>query len=136
MRRGVCSRRRRLPCRLPSGMKLARWVLPGDDHEEFRLQGAFTPLDAAPPVASPGPLPPDSAITRRTHSGGQLEAPALELVAAAASLGKLADLAAQVDSARAKDEHAQRGQLALRVLIAVAGTRNDEARTALIALSS
>jgi tetratricopeptide (TPR) repeat protein len=113
---------------------LARWVLPGDDHEEFRLQGAFTPLDAAPPVASPGPVPPDSAITRRIHSGGQLESPALELVATAASLGKLADLAERVDSAQAKGEHAQRGQLALRVLIAVAGKRDDDAGTALIAL--
>ncbi len=47
---------------------LAGWVLPVDTQENFRLQGEFTPTDAAPPIASREPNPPDNpAPTRPPH---------------------------------------------------------------------
>jgi hypothetical protein len=110
---------------------LAQWVLPTADRAEFRLQGEFTPADAAPPVASPGASPPDLPGPTRTHTGAQLVAPALELVATAKALNKLDDLAARVDKFTPRMERKQRGQQALRALIAIARDRDADAIPAL-----
>jgi hypothetical protein len=58
--------------------RLAAWVLPGDDHPGFRLQGDFAPAE-------------------RPSSGGTLRAPALALVEAAHELGRLDALADRVE---------------------------------------
>jgi len=103
----------------------AAWVLPDDDHPNFRLTGAFTPFDPAPPVADPDEPRPGG---RRVHSGGACKAPALELVALAGELGKLDELAGRVDAAEVETDRDRRGQLALRALVQLA--RVDEAGAA------
>jgi tetratricopeptide (TPR) repeat protein len=110
---------------------LVDWVLPRVDNDNFRLQGDFTPTDAAPAVASPEPNPPDNPAPTRVHTGGQLVAPALELVATARQIGKLDALAEQVRKIKPGIERNQRGQLALLALIALAQGRTDEAKDAL-----
>jgi tetratricopeptide (TPR) repeat protein len=110
---------------------LAAWVLPRDTQENFRLQGAFTPTDAAPPVASPEPNPPDNPSPTCVQTGGQLDAPALELVATARQIGKLDELSEQVRKIKPGIERNQRGQLAMLALIALAEGRADEAKDAL-----
>ncbi len=103
---------------------LAAWVLPGEGHSVFQMAGEFTPADPAPPVA-PKPLPSG----RRVQTGGELEAPALELVRLAKKLGKLAELAKHVE--HASDPRQARGRLAMQVLVWAAQERDEPARTAL-----
>ena len=112
---------------------LAAWVLPpaGGDHDNFRLEGEFTPTDAAPPVASPEPVPSDNLSPTRLHTGGQLVAPALELVATARQIGKLDELATRVKSAPSGIDRNQRGQLAMIALIGMAQGRPAEVKDAL-----
>ena len=116
---------------------LANWVLPlGPDHNSFRLQGEFTPTDAAPPVASPAAAPPDNPAPTRLHTGGQLVSPAQELVATARALGNLDDLAARTRKANAGIERNARGQFAMLALIALAQDRPGEAREPLRKLAA
>jgi tetratricopeptide (TPR) repeat protein len=93
---------------------LAGWVLPGPDHPVFRLAGVFTPGD---------PVPSSSGEAR---PGGRIRAPALELIDAAAALGKLDELAARVEAAKVEGAEHQSGRQALLALIALA--RGDDAR--------
>lgn len=85
--------------------RLADWVLATPVHPWFRCEGEFTSASAS------GSVP-----------AGQLQAPAIELVAAAKSAGKLDDLTALVEKAESTDD---RGRHALQTLIAV--TREDDA---------
>ncbi|WP_422924867.1 DUF1583 domain-containing protein [Singulisphaera sp. PoT] len=96
---------------------LAAWVLPGEDHATFRLQGDLTPADPAPPVAS-GKV-----------AGGSVVAPALELVAEAKALGKLPELLERARGFGAKSDQDRRGQLAIEALI-LAAQGNDAAASA------
>ncbi|MDR3639221.1 MAG: DUF1583 domain-containing protein [Isosphaeraceae bacterium] len=106
---------------------LAAWVLPGDSHAQFRLEGDFTPADPAPPVA-----PDTKALKgRRVHTGGALEAPALELVKVAKELDNLDALAQQVESQSTPTDHERRSQAALLALIRIAQERDDQAETLL-----
>jgi hypothetical protein len=116
---------------------LKAWVLPGDDHVGFRLYGDFTPADAAPPVAAqihPGLFDDASAGIRalnRLHTGGTIEAPALELVELAADARLLKELAREVEQAAADSDVDARGKLALMVLVRVAQGRDEDAKTLL-----
>jgi tetratricopeptide (TPR) repeat protein len=103
---------------------LRTWVLPNENHSLFQMAGDFTPTDPAPPVA-PKPLPPGW----RVQTGGDLEAPALELVAVAKKLGKLDELVQRVQKASAPEQ--ARGRLAMLALLRAAQERDDEARAAL-----
>jgi hypothetical protein len=113
---------------------LKEWVLPGDDHIGFRLYGDFTPADAAPPVAAhlhPGLFDDASAGIRalnRLHTGGTIEAPALELVELAADARLLKELAREVEKAAAASDVDARGKLALMVLVRVAQGRDEDAK--------
>jgi hypothetical protein len=110
---GVALRARRLdPAKRYDA--LAAWVLPSDDHPVFRLQGGFTPSFRA-----------DS--TR----GGELVAPALDLVETAAHLHKLDELAARVDAEKAGNDVDRRGKLALQALIQAAGGDEPKATASL-----
>jgi hypothetical protein len=86
--------------------RLKRWVLPGPEHADFRLNGHFSSLSSAPPVAQ---------YTREEHErlrvaeaagrgrmlvGGSLLAPALELVETAKELDRLGALRAEIEAAR------------------------------------
>jgi hypothetical protein len=97
---------------------LRRWVLPGEDPLTFRLQADFTPTNPPPPhVVAAG------AAEARAPSGGEVVSPALDLIEAAAALGRLDELRTQVDSAPAqtvKEQVAKRAMLAL-----IEATRGD-----------
>ncbi len=103
---------------------LQAWVLPNENHSLFQMAGEFTPADPAPPVASK-PLP----AGRRVASGGDLEAPALELVRLAKKLGKLEELADRIE--QAKEPALARGRLAMLAMVRAAQERDDPARKAL-----
>jgi tetratricopeptide (TPR) repeat protein len=103
---------------------LRAWVLPNEGHSIFQMAGEFTPTDPAPPVARK-PLP----AGRRVQTGGELEAPALELVALAKKLGKLDDLVERVRKANAPEQ--TRGRLAMLALLRAAQERDEQARSAL-----
>jgi hypothetical protein len=107
---------------------LLGWVLPPDDTVAFRLYGYFSPADPAPPVTE------SKQTGRRVHSGGEVEAPALELVAVARELGKLDELAERVRQAKATGDLDQRNQRALLALICIAQQRDAEAAEALVEL--
>jgi hypothetical protein len=113
----------------PRYESLAAWVVPGPDHPVFRLQGVFSPTT---PVAGPG-TPPERLKGKATRVllGGEVRAPALELVEAAQRAGKLDDLAARVASAEANDPLSRRGKQALEVLIAIARDDDEAAGAAL-----
>jgi tetratricopeptide (TPR) repeat protein len=87
---------------------LLAWVLPGPDHEAFRLYGDF--------AAGGG------------STGGTLEAPALELVSTAGALGKLDELAEKAAAAPAATPVNRRGQRALLALVRAAQGRDADAR--------
>jgi hypothetical protein len=100
---------------------LSAWVLPTETRPAFRLYADFTPMDSLPVTGEK--LPPG----KRVHTGGALEAPALELVATAKELGKLDELAERVAKAPAAAEAQERGQKALLALVRAAQGRDDEA---------
>jgi hypothetical protein len=122
---------------------LRAWVLPSDLHPTFRLASTFTPTDPAPPAAvqrtqsgyrsEPTAEPSEGG---RRHTGSTLRAPAQELVALAQQLNQLEDLAAAVGKVPAAAPPERRGQLALQVLIHLAGQRVDEAANALNQLAA
>jgi hypothetical protein len=102
---------------------LRSWVLPGPEHSAFRLYGYFTPIDvAATPADGPG---------SRLHTPGQLESPALELVAVAKELGKLDELAGAVSEGRAETAPDRRGRLSLLSLVQAARGRTSDAEAPL-----
>jgi hypothetical protein len=103
---------------------LQTWVLPNENHSLFQMAGEFTPADPAPPV-TPKPLP----AGRRVASGGDLEAPALELVLLAKKLGKLDELADRIE--QAKEPALTRGRLAMLAMVRAAQERDELARKAL-----
>jgi tetratricopeptide (TPR) repeat protein len=107
---------------------LQAWVLPNRDHSLFQMAGEFTPTDPAPPLASK-PLPPG----RRVQTGGNLEAPALELAALAKKLDKLDDLVSSVQKADTPEQ--ARGRWAMLALLRAAQERDDEAQAALSELT-
>ncbi len=118
---------------------LFRWVLPGQSHRMVRLYGDFTPTD--PPAETTGQAVPlvdasgkkfraaqaDDGKPRRVQTGGQLVAPALELVRTARELNRLDELADAVQQTKAVDPLARRCRLALLALVRMAQGRFDEA---------
>jgi hypothetical protein len=93
---------------------LADWVLPSADHPLVRLEGAFTP---SYPAVSGNDL------------GGDVIAPAIELVASAKELGKMDELASRVESLKPDADDlfnlSDRGRLAL--LASIHAARGDDA---------
>ena len=106
---------------------LSEWVLPGDGHLHFRLEGAYTPTNAAPSVVlSELNLreQADTAATgehvNRVQVGGELVAPAFDLVDIAEKLGRLNDLRKRVSEAETDDALDARSKLSLLFLIELA----------------
>src|SRR5262249_29821199 len=100
---------------------LRDWVVPNAEHKAFRLYGAFTSTDMAPPLA-----PPPAAGTR-LQTGGGLEAPVLDLVAVAKELNKIDELAEQVQAVKVDGDLEKRAQLALLACLRIAQERDDNA---------
>ncbi|MCI0359346.1 MAG: DUF1583 domain-containing protein, partial [Planctomycetaceae bacterium] len=100
---------------------LAAWVLPSKEHPTFRLRADFTPTDPVPPTAA------DAQTSGPIHTGGEIVSPAAELVAAAAELGRLDELAKEIEAAASSQgmTKEERSVLALQLLLDVA--RKDDA---------
>ena len=103
---------------------LKEWVLPSVDHPTYRVDGGLTQTNPVP-VGDRKPETNLSKVGKRLVSGGELTAPALDLVAVAGELGKLDELRALVEQSPGETLHDQRSRLVLQTLIALA--RRDEA---------
>lgn len=103
---------------------LMNWVLPGDDHETFRLAIDFSPTHPAPPVR--GPLDERRIVAAartgasRVQTGGELVAPALDLIHLAAQLRRLPEIRKQIQASTPRGEIQQRCRLTLLGLVDVA----------------
>jgi hypothetical protein len=107
---------------------LADWVLPTESRPTFQLAGRVRPLDVLGVVDQKAQ--PEG---RRVLLGGRLEAPCLELVAAAREAGALEELAERVAWAEPPGADERFGRSKATLLAAVRATqgRDDEAATAL-----
>ena len=117
--------------------RLAGWVLAAPDRPVWRLSGEFSPSFAAPSIvkgAGTGSAEGARDSTKggtagRVETGGEIHAPALELIAAAQAIGRLDELTERVRSAKAEggteSPEFVRGRLALMGLIQI--TRGDDA---------
>lgn len=132
---------------------LKRWVLPNEDHGTLRIYADVAPTN--PPPVSPIIITPVSLgtaksepntptavsssphqVPRRQRVGGELVAPALDLVAVASELGKLNELADLVTKIPPDaPEQVKRSQLAMQVLIAIAANDLPQAETTMAALT-
>lgn len=105
---------------------LSDWVLPGESHLHFRMQGAYTPTDEAPgSMASKGfdqqsTGASDDGHRTRIQSGGELVAPAFDLVDVAKKLGRLGELRTQVSEIETSNDSDARSKLSLLFLIELA----------------
>ena len=101
---------------------LSDWVLPGRSHRHFRLEGTFTPTNSATPSMWDGvlsveePLVVEGRAASRVQNGGNLVAPAFDLVDVAKQIGHLDELrgrTAQIEPDNAADERSRLGLLFL-----------------------
>ncbi len=110
--------------------RLADWVLAAPDRPVWRLSGELSPsFPARSTAGQTGTGSQRLAGASRLETGGEITAPALDLVATAQAAGKLDQLAERVQSAEAEGEtespQFERGRLALLGLIQIA--RGDDA---------
>ena len=82
---------------------LRNWVLPSASHDTIRLTATFPPAHSVP-VSARSVIP---------------ASPAIDLIAAASQLGRLAELSAIIDGCPASSESQQRCQLALSTLVRI-----------------
>ncbi len=108
---------------------LSAYVLTNPDHPAFRLRGDLSPSNPAPPVDGSLDLPGSGGS--RIASGGEIEAPAMELVATAKALGRLGELANRVERARGPAGQIGRPHLAMLILIYAAEGREADAEAGL-----
>lgn len=105
---------------------LSEWVLPNSDHDTIRMGLGFTPLHPAPPVQ--GLAPDDFERLRvaeqmgqsRIQTGGRMVAPAVDLVTAAQTLGRLDDVRNRIESFAATSDHQLRSRLAMLIVLETA----------------
>ncbi len=119
--------------------RLAAWVLAAPDRPLWRFSGELSASFPAPACEKEAPTAnatagngASSAGAARLETGGEITAPALELVATARATGKLDELAERVRSAKpggaTESPEFERGRLALLGLIQIA--RGDDAGAA------
>lgn len=119
---------------------LADWVLPGPKHQPARCYAAVTPSHPAEPLARENRVDAEQLEGRleyqsnRIEIGGNLVAPALELVAAAAELDRLDDLYQRVDQMPLFSANHVRARLAMLALISLEQQQPEAARTWLVEL--
>ncbi len=111
--------------------RLAAWVLAAPDRPVWRLSGESSASFPAPPCEKEAPSANATAVNgassagaTRLETGGEITAPALELVATARATGKLDELAGRVRSVQAEggteSPEFERGRLVLLGLIQIA----------------
>ncbi len=116
---------------------LANWVLPTERRPLFQLAGAIKPQDVlSASFNSPGGTTGVALAGRRVLLGGRLEAPSLELIAAAKEAGKLDDLLVRLAELKkaAADELDRRSCLALEMAALAAQGKDEEVAERLRAL--
>lgn len=102
---------------------LSNWVLPGPGHSKFRLAMDFTPTS---PVGDPTPssnLPTSvtgPSLSKRVVIGGELVAPAMDLVAVAADLRILPMLRRRIEEVRPQNRSVSRNRQTMLVLCDIA----------------
>ncbi len=103
---------------------LADWVLPNDSRPTFQLAGVDKPLDVLGVVDQKEQ--PDG---RRVMLGSRLDAPCLDLIAAAKAAGKLDELAERIAKAEtpASDDLFRRSKTALLAAVRAAQGRDADA---------
>jgi hypothetical protein len=105
---------------------LSAWVLPGVDHAGLRMALDYTPTHPAPPAADDHPLDArrlalaSQSSQSRVQTGGNLVAPALDLVEAARQLGRLDDVRRRVEQAPQADDFSRRARLAMLAIVDLA----------------
>lgn len=110
--------------------KLLDWVVPGQSHLHFRLQGSFTPANPASVSAVDDELSKDQSAFAADHNlnrvqvGGNLVSPVFDLMNVAKELGRLDELRGQVERVETANVADQRARLALLSMIDVA--RGDD----------
>lgn len=121
---------------------LKNWVLPNDDHDSIRMYGDTAPadpLDATLVVIAPVSLTGKQARTEQTgkrqRSGGELIAPALDLVAVAREVGKLDELADQIRKIPQSSDQVKRARQSMLVLTAIAAGDLKQAETLLTGMT-
>jgi hypothetical protein len=113
---------------------LAAWVLPNDDHGQFRLYGTFTSPNDIPGsdyLATAPPVAKQNKVNRRQYSGPDLASPALDLVAVARELNHLDDLRQYTEPQADDVASTKRSKLALRTIIQVESGQFAEATAGL-----
>ena len=107
---------------------LKSWVLAGPDHPSYRLIGAGTPADPIPVAGNSAATPAAAAPAglKRIHSGGEITAPVLDLIAVARELNKLDEVAKQTLAFKPAADFGMRGKFAILALVAMA-QNNDQA---------
>ena len=101
---------------------LTDWVLPGDNHSNFRLAMDFSSAQNAGNFKS-SPTPDgieDALRLRRRLTGGELISPAMDLVALATELGRLPSLRKRIEEIVAVDADAVRCRRTMLTLCDIA----------------
>lgn len=73
---------------------LARWILPGEEHDSLRMQFAFSAVTPAPPGLLPGT---DDAVPG-DGDGGEMVSPVYDLVDVAKEISRLNELLSRVEA--------------------------------------
>jgi tetratricopeptide (TPR) repeat protein len=95
---------------------LRDWVVPGEGHTAFRLMGGFAPL--LPQPSGTATLNPTSPGSARRMTGGDIVAPALDLMDTAQDLQKLDELERVARDAPVATDFERRSRLAFLALVA------------------
>ena len=121
---------------------LADWVLPGSNHETFRLALEFTSTHPAPPASDADPVDArrlligEQSGRSRIQIGGNLVSPAMDLVNVAEKLGRLDELRARIEQAAALNDKQKRCRFALLILVDIAREESSAALNSLDQLFS
>ena len=125
---------------------LSEWVLPSAQRNSYRLNGHFSPLSPAPPVAEYTPeetrrlAEAEQSGQGRILVGGSLFSAAFDLIQLARELNRLDELQKRVmqdELARSSQDlfdHAHRSRLAMLILIAIAQEQWETANSSLLEL--
>ena len=68
---------------------LMKWVLPGENHDTFRMSVAFIPTNPAPPTSQIGASAEVVINSARSQTGGDVVSPVYDLLDVAKELGRL-----------------------------------------------